>query len=124
MFHESDKEMILKHQPWIIENQVMLFEDYGKYQENLAACFTKAVFWTQLLYLPVYLEDQNEIEELIAETGKFLEVDLCGKPVREKMEMDLTKPFSPGVLVNIFGPSWVQFAYEYLPNLCYRCGFL
>lgn len=123
MFLESDKEIKLDHQPWIIENQVMLFEDWGKYQENPSACFTKAMFWIQLLYLHGYLEDQTAIEELMAETGKILEVDLCGKPARVKMEMDLAKPFSPGILLNIVGPSWVQFSYEYLPTLCYRCDF-
>lgn len=93
---------------------------FTRCQQNPRACFTKAVFWIQMLGLPTYLEDEATMEELLSDTGRVLEVDLQYKPVRDKVEMTIKDPFMPGILLNIVGENWIQFSYEYLPTICYR----
>ncbi|XP_026447833.1 uncharacterized protein LOC113348323 [Papaver somniferum] len=124
MEHQCDKETILAHQPWIMSSQAVIIEDWSKYQARPNTCFKILVLWIQLYNLPVYLEDNNSIEELLRDTEKVLDVDLKYKSVRAKVEMQLAEPFMPGILLDIAGYSWIQFAYEYLPTLCYRCGFI
>ncbi|XP_026451288.1 uncharacterized protein C6orf132 homolog [Papaver somniferum] len=38
--------------------------------------------------------------------------------------MILSEPFIPGILLNNTAKSWVQFSYEHLPTLFYRCGLI
>lgn len=79
--------------------------------------------WIQIFNLRVYLEDRYSVEELLSDTGRVFDVDLNYKPIRAKVELQLSEPFMPSILLDTVGNSWVQFAYYYLPTLCYRCGF-
>ncbi|XP_026419422.1 uncharacterized protein LOC113315348 [Papaver somniferum] len=124
MHHETDKNKILEHKPWIISEQVVLFEDYEKFIANPDQSFLVAVFWLQILHLPRYWIDKLSIEQLLQNVGTVLEVDLSSSPPRAKIEMDLQNPFTPGILLNCEKATWIQLAYEYLPMICYRCGFL
>ncbi|XP_026450645.1 branchpoint-bridging protein-like [Papaver somniferum] len=75
------------------------------------------------LRLPSFLVDKLAVEQLLRTVGTILEVDINSTPPRAKLKMDLKKPFLPGVLLDVRGPKWVQYAYELLPLICYRCGF-
>lgn len=61
---------------------------------------------------------------LLHDVANLLEVDLLAVPPRAQVEMDLNKPFSPGKMIEYAGKIWIQYAYEYLPNICFRCGFI
>lgn len=77
MFHESEKNTILAHQPWIISYQVVMFEDYEKFLVNPNNFFMSTVFWLQLLHLPVFLVENLSLNGYY----KMLEVDLISNPL-------------------------------------------
>lgn len=47
----------------------------------------------------------------------------CGKKLRVKVLLDLTKPLARGRTINITGEKfWIPLCYEKLPRICFSCG--
>ncbi|KAI3882148.1 hypothetical protein MKW92_022029, partial [Papaver armeniacum] len=60
-------------------------------------------FWLQVLNLPRFFVDEKSIYDLIENsgTGTILQLDLSRSPLRVYVMIDLSKPFMPGVMLNI-----------------------
>ncbi|KAF9589437.1 hypothetical protein IFM89_023755 [Coptis chinensis] len=132
-------ESLLKEQPWIVSNHIFQIVSWEEFNESGDEAFLKFHVWINLLNYPSIFLDSHIVMDNIFDSGlltptqiKLIELykQQGNEPafVRIKAVLDSRDPIPPGFLMPVpfkgNQTQWIQFAYEYLPMFCFRCGFL
>lgn len=125
----QENERILKNGPWSFDRALLILKEPGLIQPSKMV-FDETPFWIRLYYLPLTAISRDIAIKLGGIFGKVLEVDentisICGKFIRVRVMIDVSKALRRGVLITIGGKKlWIGLKYERLPNFSYTCGKL
>ncbi|XP_042973518.1 uncharacterized protein LOC122304969 [Carya illinoinensis] len=127
----ADKDRILEGRPWLFDNGLFALRQYDSTVQPSQITFESEVFWVQFHNLALGQMTRDYGLLIGQSVGRVIEVDTAedgvgwGKFLRVKLEVSLHKPIARGRFVNSYGRKlWVQFQYEKLPRICFKCGCL
>ena len=125
-------EWVERSGPWNFDNNLLLLCRWRKGLISKNITFSHSPFWVQIWGLPFENMTEDIGRDIGSKIGRVLEVDKRAiqtnqaKFLRIRIEMQIDKPLRKGGYVknDEGGRFWVDFRYERLPTLCYRCGIL
>lgn len=131
-YNKSDIDYVMERQPWTLEKHVLFMEKISPLEQPSKVLLDKAVFWIQLIDLPISAMKENIIQKLGSRAGRVIEVGyqkdnyLGGRHARARVEIDINKPLTIGTQLQIKGkaPMFIQYQYERLQQFCFKCGQL
>ncbi|KAE8817564.1 hypothetical protein D1007_04663 [Hordeum vulgare] len=122
---DSGKHKALKGGPWMMNNDLIVLEEYDPMKRIGEYSFDSVPIWIRVFRLPLGSMDR--------EVGEVMEVEVGdddrakGEYLRVKVRIDINKPLMRGMIMQ-FGEKgkeeWCPFEYEYLPKFCYTCGII
>lgn len=124
-------EEVLKKTPWFVMNQLLNLQRWGEGITFENIDFSKAPFWIQIHGLASHEVNPENAPIILNKVGRILEVDdplktgdVATYYLRARVAVDVTKPLWSGCWLQKPGSnrSWVQFRYERLQGICYKCG--
>ncbi|KAI8032250.1 Uncharacterized protein LOK49_LG01G03918 [Camellia lanceoleosa] len=130
--HFVDKKRVFFRGPWRFDKQLLLLEEFEGSLRPSDIKFTRALFWVQVINLPL-ISMTRAVGILIGNRlGRFVDMELSeegvawGKYLRIRVSIDIAKPLRHGMHIALgsFHPVWVSFRYERLPNFCFAYGIL
>jgi hypothetical protein len=126
---EAAKKRILEGRPWTFDKQMLVINEYDGNTPASQLEFNQSPFWVQVHNMPLVCMNKNVGTKIGSSMGILEEVDVAGDErgwgnyLRLRVILDITKPLDRGRALNMGGKStWIDFKYEKLPLLCFRCG--
>ena len=105
--NERDKIRVLKGRPWVFEGNLFAVEDYDGLTTLSKFSFDKAVFWVQMINLPLACMSLTVDHQIGSSMGHVEKVDVndggmgWGEYLRVKITLDLQKPLMRGIMLKI-----------------------
>ncbi|GMP29158.1 hypothetical protein CsSME_00004391 [Camellia sinensis var. sinensis] len=118
--HFVDKKRVLFRGPWRFDKQLLLLEEFEGSLRPSNIKFTRALFWVQVINLPL-ISMTRAVGVLIGNClGRFVDMELSeegvawGKYLRIRVSIDIAKPLRRGMHIALGSsqPVWVSFRYE------------
>jgi hypothetical protein len=126
-----DQERILQGNPWIFRNSWLIVHPWDRKTDPTSIDFGHAPVWIQLWGLPPHCKTKKmgeSIGELLGkvEASEFYEYPGKKMIIKIKVAIDVKEPIAAGILIGNAndGTHWIDFRYEKLPQVCFRCGIL
>jgi hypothetical protein len=126
-----DYERILLGNPWIFRNAWLIVKPWDRKTEPSSLDFTHAPVCIQIWGLPAHCKTKqmgNSIGSLLGDVETTDIYEYPGKKsiVKIKVNIDVHQPIQSGILIGNHkdGTHWIDFRYENLPQVCFRCGIL
>lgn len=131
MDNKLDHDRILLSNPWIFRNSWLVIKPWNRETNISNLDFDHVPIWIQLWGLPNYCKTKMMEESLGAllgnvESVEFYEYPGKNKIIKIKVAINLHEPIQTGIHVGnpIDGTTWIDFRYEKLPRICYKCGLI
>jgi hypothetical protein len=126
---EGDKLRVLDGRPWSFDRQIVVLNEFDGSTPPSQLEFNHSPFWVQVHNMPLLCMNKNVGTKIGNSLGDLADVDVAGNGLgwgsylRLRVSLDITKPLDRGRALNFAGKtSWIEFKYEKLPLLCFRCG--
>ena len=130
---EDIADSILRNSPWSVLGFTVHVQVWPatKAIEDLPT--HQIAFWIQIRGVPLYLYVESNVRDMIDHFGEFIKMDntLDGGDgtysfLRVRVLLDGREPLPTGFRLSREdgSVSWVEFKYEKLVKLCYKCGRL
>jgi hypothetical protein len=126
-----DQERILYGNPWIFRNSWLIVHPWDRNTEITSLDFDHAPIWIQLWGLPPHCKTKQmgrSIGELLGkvETAEMYEYPDKKMIIKVKVAINVHQPISAGILIGNAndGTNWIDFRYEKLPQVCFKCGIV
>ncbi|KAL5562034.1 hypothetical protein UlMin_031781 [Ulmus minor] len=131
----KDKEMfywVVEKRPWLLNGGLLLVDNWPVTGEWENARLNSYSCWGKEIRIPLKLLSDKNIGKIVSSAGEALEInfDLAKALfwrnfVRFKVEINVDKSVCPGRFVSGDGKEkWVQFKYEKLSFMCFKCGLI
>ncbi|KAL5564162.1 hypothetical protein UlMin_027326 [Ulmus minor] len=131
----KDKELfywVIEKRPWTLNGGVLLVDywpvsgDWEKASLNYYSC------WGKAYGIPLKLLTENNVRRIVSSAGETLDVHLDSAKttfwrnfIRFKVGINVDKAICPGRFVpGDVNAKWVQFKYDKLPFMCFKCGLI
>lgn len=136
MFHfatEQHKEMVLKRAPWFIMNHLLCLETWNPMVSYYQIEFNSSPMWIQIHNLPLELISSTNATKILQKVGEVIEVEdpvvegrLLRTFIRGRVRVGLEKPLPTGCWIprSNLPNLWVNYRYERIQSLCFKCGIL
>jgi hypothetical protein len=131
MDKEEDQERILLGNPWIFRNSWLIVKPWDRDTDPRTLDFNHAPVWVQLWGLPTHCKTKLMGENLGAlmgtvEASEFYEYPGKKVIIKIKVNINVHKPIPSGIHVGNpnDGNCWIDYRYEKLPLVCFKCGLL
>jgi hypothetical protein len=128
---ESDINRILKGEPWIIRNVWLKLYLWNRNTNIQELDFSHAPLWIKVWGLPLHCKTVEMGHQLGAQIGKVEEAAIYEYPnnakiIKVKIQFNLSNPVLAGMYIGNQndGINWVDFRYENLPLVCFKCGLI
>ncbi|KAL5578890.1 hypothetical protein UlMin_011332 [Ulmus minor] len=123
---------VVEKRPWLLNGGVLLVDHWlvsGDWENARLNCYS---CWEKAFGIPLKLLSEKNIRQIVNLAGEALEInfDLAKTSfwknfVHFKVEINIDKAIYPGRFVSGDEKTkWVQFKYEKLPFMCFRCGLI
>jgi hypothetical protein len=126
-----DQERILQGNPWIFRNSWLIVHPWDRKTDPYKLDFEHAAVWIQLWGLPPHCKTKKmgeSIGELLGkvEASEFYEYPGKKMIIKIKVAINVHQPIAAGILIGNAndGTNWIDFRYEKLPQVCFKCGLL
>lgn len=129
----EDCERVLKFSPWMVANNLLNIKKWELGKKLEEKSLKKCPFWIQVRGLPAQKRSEHNAKQIACSIGELLETEGTNPGIegvrpyfRIKVIIDTEHPLPRGFwLDNRVDPAtWINFRYERLGNICYRCGRL
>ncbi|KAJ4828912.1 hypothetical protein Tsubulata_008083 [Turnera subulata] len=123
--NQYDYLKVITGEPWVILGRYLTVEPWQPQFCPSKYKITSVVIWIQLLKLSCEYYDLPILRAVCNLIGRFVRIDYNtqesnqGKFARVAVELDLSKPLQPRVLVD---GKWYEITYENLPHMFFECG--
>ncbi|MCH80141.1 hypothetical protein A2U01_0000903 [Trifolium medium] len=131
MDEAMDQERILLGNPWIFRNSWLIIQPWDRNTDITSLDFDHAPIWIQLWGLPPHCETKQMGESIGALLGKVEASEMYEYPgkkmiIKIKVAIHVQQPIAAGILIGNAndGTSWIDFHYEKLPQVCFKCGIV
>ncbi|PWA54451.1 hypothetical protein CTI12_AA435140 [Artemisia annua] len=130
---KDDVSKVLRDSPWYVMGYYVALKSWDSDKTLQEMEFNKGEFWIQAHDLPLGLFTSEYAASIAESLGRLVDLDCLGEGpqtirdfLRFRVEIDLTKPLTPGFLIprSDGSESWVMLKYEPLSDFCYKCGCL
>jgi hypothetical protein len=126
-----DQERILLGNPWIFRNAWLVIKAWDRQADPRTVDFTYAPVWIQLWGLPPHCKTKKMGESIGSLLGKVEAAEFYEYPgkkmiIKIKVAINVLKPIQTGILIGNHRDDtyWIDFRYEKLPQVCFKCGLL
>ncbi|MCH81857.1 zinc CCHC-type-like protein [Trifolium medium] len=131
MDETMDQERILLGNPWIFRNSWLIIQPWDRNTDPTLLDFEHAPVWIQLWGLPPHCKTKqmgHNIGELLGkvEASELYEYPGKKRIVKIKVAIKVYQPIASGILIGNAndGTNWIDFRYEKLPLVCFKCGIV
>lgn len=126
---KEERDKVLEDGPWSFSSNLLIMKPWVPNTPPQCYNFSSCSFWVQVQGLPYEWYSEELVSRVVQQLGRVVEVKAekkgfaSSKIGKAKVELNLSKPLSPGTLTNLEGIKvWLDFKYERLPHFCYSCG--
>lgn len=127
--NEADVDRILSSEPWSFDKSLVVLQKYDRLTPLDDLPLDKTSFWVQVHSIPIGFRTKSIAEDIcspigIVDRSTSVTESECGSYIRVRVTLDVFQPLCRGRIIRLEGGEkvWVNFKYERLPNICYRCG--
>jgi hypothetical protein len=126
-----DQERILLGNPWVFRNSWFIINAWDRQIAPSSMDFSHAPVWIQMWGLPTHCKTKDMGESLGKLLGKVESADLYEYPkkkviIKVRVAINVSQPIQSGILIGNHrdGTHWIDYRYENLPQVCFKCGIL
>ncbi|KAL5546787.1 hypothetical protein UlMin_006474 [Ulmus minor] len=124
--------MVIESRPWRLNGGVLFIDRWPNSGDWKDANLSSFSCWVKAFGIPLHLLTEKNINKIARHAGEVEEIQFDNAQnahwrnfIRFKATIQSDSSISPGRFVSgNGGPVWVQFKYERLPILCYKCGLI
>jgi hypothetical protein len=127
----EDQDRILQGNPWIFRNSWLIVKPWDRETNPQTLDFDHVPIWIQLWGLPTHCKTKLMGASLGAlmgtvEASEFYEYPGKKVIIKIKVNINVYKPITSGIHVGNpnDGNCWVDYRYEKLPLVCFKCGLV
>lgn len=125
----KEVKWVINNQPWHFEGELFLIRPLEGNEQPSTLQILEAQLWVRVYDAPVSCMNPNVASALAKKLGALVtldqSLDLFGKFLRMKINVDISKPLKRGMSVLVGGVKlWLPIKYEGLPIFCYNCGMI
>jgi hypothetical protein len=131
MDNVADQDRILWGNPWIFRNSWLVVKPWDIETDPRTLDFDHVPVWIQLWGLPPHCKTKAmgmHLGSLMGEVEAAEMYEYPGKKtiIKIKVAINVHKPLPTGIHVGnpTDGTCWVDFRYEKLPLVCFKCGLI
>jgi hypothetical protein len=131
MDKKIDQDRILLGNPWIFRNSWLIIKPWDRETNIKDLDFDHVPIWIQLWGLPNHCKTKQMGKNLGAllgrvEAAEFYEYPGKNRIIKIKLAINIHQPIQTGIHVGnpIDGTTWIDYRYERLPQIFYRCGII
>ncbi|XP_027071971.1 uncharacterized protein [Coffea arabica] len=128
---ERDRERTLNGGPWLLDNELLVLNEWYERIEEDDKVFCLAPLWIQVWNLPVHWmskEAGKKIGSIFHQVREVIVPQTGGKEGRHLkllVVVNICQPLLRGTIVKVGeATKWVSFKYERCPDFCYNCGII
>ncbi|KAM6553867.1 hypothetical protein CsatB_014629 [Cannabis sativa] len=132
-----DVENVLIRRPWLVCGFVLVLMPWPSWLTPAEVSFDQSLIWVRLKSIPPFYWNKTNLQELagkvsaVYELPRFIEKNFergsfgMGT-LRFRARVDVNKPLFSGFFLRRKGIKdlWIQYQYEKLPRICFKCGAL
>lgn len=123
----EDRQQIFFCGPWSYENQLISLVRPEVMGEIDKMDFSCVPFWIQLGNVPMACMYEDYAYYLGGLIGLVEEAEVRGSRIRVRVRINMMSPLNRGIhvyLEEVQTEVSIQLQYEYLPEVCFRCGLI
>ncbi|MCH84338.1 zinc CCHC-type-like protein [Trifolium medium] len=127
----ADQHRILQGNPWIFRNSWLVVKPWDREIDYHTMDFDHVPIWIQLWGLPPHCKTKQMGESISTllgnvEAAKFYEYPKKEVIIKVKVGINIKNPILSGIHVGnpTDGTSLVDYRYEKLPQVCFKCGMI
>lgn len=121
-----------KRKPWSVNGGHLLLKEWSPAVPFRELDFNFSAFWVQIHGLPLCFMTKANAKKIGGICPVVLSCEVSSRTnfigkryIGLQVEVDLRKPVPSGFLHSLAGRKmWIQFRYERMVELCYKCGVI
>uniref|UniRef100_A0A803Q8E1 RNase H type-1 domain-containing protein n=1 Tax=Cannabis sativa TaxID=3483 RepID=A0A803Q8E1_CANSA len=132
-----DAENVLLRRPWVVCGYLLVLMPWPSWLTPAEVVFDHSPIWVRLRSIPPFYWNRTNLQELAGKVSSSYELpkhiernfergSFGMGTVRFRATVDVHKPLFSGFFLRRKGIKdlWIQYQYEKLPKLCFKCGAL
>ncbi|KAF4403520.1 hypothetical protein G4B88_008166 [Cannabis sativa] len=128
----EDALNVLARRPWFVCGALIVIMPWPAWLSPTEVRFDKTPIWVHIDRIPPFYWNLSNLKELASKASPVYELptgieDAVGmSSLRFRATIDLNKPIFLGFYLRRqrLNDLWIQYKYEKLPKLCFKCGLL
>ncbi|KAF4380140.1 hypothetical protein G4B88_011214 [Cannabis sativa] len=132
-----DAENVLLRRPWLVCGYLLVLMPWPSWLTPMEVVFDQTPIWVRLKSIPPFYWNKTNLQELAGKVSSVYELPRYIEKnfergsfgmgtLRFRATVDVNKPLFSGFYLRRKGIKdlWIQYQYERLPKLCFKCGAL
>ncbi|KAF4367027.1 hypothetical protein G4B88_016739 [Cannabis sativa] len=128
----ADALNVLARRPWFVCGALLVIMPWPTWLSPAEVRFDKTPIWVRIDSIPPFYWNLSNLKELASKASPVYELppgieDAVGMSnLRFRATIDINKPIFSGFFLRRqrLKDLWIQYKYERLPKLCFKCGVL
>ncbi|KAF4379880.1 hypothetical protein G4B88_021013 [Cannabis sativa] len=128
--NRNDAMNVLARRPWFVCGALLVIMPWPAWLTPTEVRFDKTPIWVNVESIPPFYWNLSNLKELATKASPVFDLphgieDVVGmSTLRFRATIDLNKPIFPGFFLKRqkLKDLWLQYKYEKLPKLCFKCG--
>ncbi|KAF4383720.1 hypothetical protein G4B88_020042 [Cannabis sativa] len=130
--NRNDALNVLSRRPWFVCGYLLIIMSWLAWLTPSEVRFDKTPLWVNVESIPPFYWNRSNLKQLASKASPVHELpmgieDAVGlSTLRFRATIDLNKPIFSGFFLRRqkLKDLWIQYRYESLPKLCFKCGML
>ncbi|KAF4365675.1 hypothetical protein F8388_007508 [Cannabis sativa] len=132
-----DADNVLLRRPWLVCGHLLVLMPWPSWLTPAEVVFDQTPLWVRLKSIPPFYWNKTNLQELAGKASAVYELprhieknfergSFGMGTVRFRATVDIDKPLFSGFYLRRKGIKdlWIQYQYERLPKMCFKCGAL
>lgn len=133
---QEDAWNVLRRRPWLVCEALLIIMTWPSWLNPSEIAFDNSPFWIRIKGIPLFFWNRTNIEKIALKASPnikfprnfdFERGSAFGTgTLRFMAHIDINKPLFSGFFMKRekLKDLWLQFEYEKLPKICYKCGVI